>query len=119
MLTRNLEGWLSSVRRESTGFNQKCAIQIPTGERYQGCVRIEHDLFLESGMHHYDGIVFTPTNIINSSILLPSFFMTHLLLREYLMISWSSPLSKGMSQQDHSLSWFKVRLPDTRLMTFG
>ena len=70
-------------------------------------------------MHHYDGIIFTPTNIINSSILLPFFFMTHLLLREYLMISWSFPLPKGMSQQDHSLSWFKVRLPDSRLMTFG
>jgi hypothetical protein len=47
-------------------------------------------------------------DIINSFRLLSFIFMMRPLIREYLMIFWTSPLLGGMSQQDHSLTWFRV-----------
>jgi hypothetical protein len=59
------------------------------------------------------------TKIINS-FRLPSFiFMMRPLLRGYLMISWTSLLPGGMSQRDHSPTWFKVWAHYSRLPTFG
>ena len=59
------------------------------------------------------------TNLVNSFRLLSFTFMTLPFLREYLMISWPSPLPGEMSQQRHSTTLFKARLPRLRLTVFG
>ncbi|KAH9990413.1 hypothetical protein BJV77DRAFT_1151034 [Russula vinacea] len=45
------------------------------------------------------------------------FFMTRPLLREYMMISWTSPLSRGMSRQNHFSTIFEVWVLRARLTT--
>ena len=48
------------------------------------------------------------TDIIDSFLLVSYSFMTRPLVREYLMVYWPSPLSRGMSQRVHSLTFFRL-----------
>ena len=58
------------------------------------------------------------SKINGSSPLVLNFFMTRPLHRMYSTISWTSPLSKVISLQDHSLTLYKVCVLN-RLTTFG
>jgi len=107
----NLAGWLSSLRRESTGCNQRSAYQIPTEEGYQGRGYGFYDLYFRPG------VPVSPQGeinhcwfklIINSSHLISFIFMMRPLLRKYSKISWRSLLSRGICQPDHTPICFTV-----------
>ena len=104
------EDQLDSMKNALVKFQQKddpkaAFVLVLTYSSGQVCTVMMASLLIQS-------------KIIGSSLSVLNFFMTRPLLRKYSTISWPSLLTKVISLQDHSLTWFKVWVLN-RLTTFG
>ena len=101
---------LNSIKKALSKFQQKddskaAFVLVLTYSSGQVCTIMMASLLIQS-------------KINGSSLLVLNFFMTRRILRKYSTISWPFPLSKVISLQDHSLTWFKVWVL-RRLNPFG